>query len=152
MIGCKGTSGGAIYSTISGTGKLTIKDQCQFTGCQATSGSGGAIYTTLSSTNIQGVFISGTGKTTFSLCTATDKGGSIYLELGSGAETKYSLSEASYLTGNNALYGKNLFINAKGDLQAAVPLDSTTTNTKIKLSAGSDQYESDNLNNLMGYD
>jgi predicted outer membrane repeat protein len=33
MSECKGTNGGAIYSTISGAGKLTIKDTNSFTGC-----------------------------------------------------------------------------------------------------------------------
>jgi hypothetical protein len=33
MSGCKGSNGGAIYSTISGSGKLTIKDSCSFEGC-----------------------------------------------------------------------------------------------------------------------
>ncbi|KAA6378928.1 MAG: hypothetical protein EZS28_025545, partial [Streblomastix strix] len=95
---CLAGQGGSIYSTIIGAGKLTISNQCSFENCQSTSGSGGAIYVTLSDDNSGGFYIEGTGKTTFSLCTATDKGGSIYLELGSGAETKYSLSEASYLT------------------------------------------------------
>jgi predicted outer membrane repeat protein len=46
---CSGTSGGAIYSMISGVGKLTIKDGCVFTSCESTSGNGGAIYADITS-------------------------------------------------------------------------------------------------------
>jgi hypothetical protein len=59
---------------------------------------------------------SGTTLTTFSQCTASPLGGAIYLELESGTEDYFNLSGASYSDDNNALYGKSLFVNAKGDL------------------------------------
>jgi hypothetical protein len=42
--GCKGSNGGAIYSVISGTGKIMIDDSSSFTSCESTNGNGGAIY------------------------------------------------------------------------------------------------------------
>ncbi|KAA6362920.1 MAG: hypothetical protein EZS28_041553, partial [Streblomastix strix] len=41
---CSGLNGGGIYSSIDGTGKLTIKDSCSFTSCSSTDGNGGGIY------------------------------------------------------------------------------------------------------------
>jgi hypothetical protein len=87
---CKGTSGGGIYTTISGTGKLSIKNKCSFTSCTCTSGSGGAIYASLSSTSTsaQGIFISGSteeSKTTFTSCTASNSGGGIFFTIATSA-------------------------------------------------------------------
>ncbi|KAA6399461.1 MAG: hypothetical protein EZS28_005011, partial [Streblomastix strix] len=155
MQDCKGTYGGFIYTEISGSGKLTIKDGCSFSGCQATAGNGGAIYAQIKSGTSGGLSITGTTKTTFANCQAlpTDSGlgGAIYLDLASGTETKFDLTGASYSITtnslNNALYGKNLFIKAQGDLQVAVPL-----NQGSKIGAGLDSYEKANLQNLMGYD
>ncbi|KAA6353074.1 MAG: hypothetical protein EZS28_051399, partial [Streblomastix strix] len=114
-------------------------------------GNGGAIYAQIKSGTSGGLSITGTTKTTFTSCQAlpTDSGlgGAIYLDLASGTETKFDLTGASYSTGNNALYGKSLFINAQGDLQVAVPL-----NQGSKIGAGLDSYEYANLDNLMGYD
>ncbi|KAA6390444.1 MAG: hypothetical protein EZS28_014031, partial [Streblomastix strix] len=42
--GCSGLNGGGIYSTIDGTGKLTIKDSSSFTNCYSSHGNGGGIY------------------------------------------------------------------------------------------------------------
>jgi hypothetical protein len=94
------------------------------------SGNGGAIYAVLSGSvaDTGGFFIEvGTDETIFSKCTSSDKGGAIYLELGSGTETKYSLIGVSYSTdtnANSATFGNNLFIKAS-DLQAAVPIHTT---------------------------
>jgi hypothetical protein len=44
MNGCKGSNGGAIYSTINEGGKLYINESSSFTSCESTSGNGGAIY------------------------------------------------------------------------------------------------------------
>ncbi|KAA6362114.1 MAG: hypothetical protein EZS28_042359, partial [Streblomastix strix] len=63
---------------------------------------------------------------------------------------KYDLTGASYSTGNNAQYGKNLFIKAF-DLSATVPMNDASA-TKTKIGAGSDSYEKANPTNLMGYD
>jgi predicted outer membrane repeat protein len=59
MSECSGTSGGAIYSTISGSGKLTVKDGCVFTSCLSTSGNGGAIYADITSATLSQFKISG---------------------------------------------------------------------------------------------
>ncbi|KAA6367732.1 MAG: hypothetical protein EZS28_036741, partial [Streblomastix strix] len=137
MQDCKGAFGGGIYTEISGSGKLTIKDGCSFMGCQATAGNGGAIYAQIKSGTSGGLSITGTTKTTFTSCQAlpTDSGlgGSIYLDLQSGTETKYDLTGASYSTTNinDALYGKNLFIKA-ANLRTAVPIGDST---RIKLGA-----------------
>ncbi|KAA6368184.1 MAG: hypothetical protein EZS28_036289, partial [Streblomastix strix] len=151
MSGCQSKSGGAVYSTISGDGKLTIKDGCQFISCSS-SGNGGAIYAVLNS-GATGIFsITGTSST-FTSCTVSSEsglGGAIYLDLASGTETQYDLTGASYSTAtdklNNAQYGKNLFIKA-ANLRTAVPLSSQT-----KIGAGTDEYEEANPYNLMGYD
>ncbi|KAA6355267.1 MAG: hypothetical protein EZS28_049206, partial [Streblomastix strix] len=44
MSGCSGLNGGGIYSSIDGTGKLTIKESCSFTNCYSSDGNGGGIY------------------------------------------------------------------------------------------------------------
>ncbi|KAA6372117.1 MAG: hypothetical protein EZS28_032356 [Streblomastix strix] len=114
---CSGLNGGAIYSTISGDGKLTINNHCQFTSCLSTE-NGGAIYTSLNGiTGIGGFSITGTAST-FTSCTIpidSGLGGAIYLDIQTGGETKYDITVASYLTGNDAKYGKNLLdqVNSK---------------------------------------
>ncbi|KAA6393212.1 MAG: hypothetical protein EZS28_011259, partial [Streblomastix strix] len=147
---CSGLNGGAIYSTISGDGKLTIKDSCSFTSCTSTSGNGGGIYSILKySISTGGIFIiniTDSTQSTFSLCSASQLGGGIYLDLESGSETKFDLSGASYLTGNNAQYGKSLFIKA-ANLRSAIPIGDAS---RIKIGAGNN--ENNQLNNLMGYD
>ncbi|KAA6364374.1 MAG: hypothetical protein EZS28_040099, partial [Streblomastix strix] len=148
--GCSGLKGGGIYASIDETGKLRIKDSCSFTSCSSTAGSGGAIYSILSdSITLGGIFIQNTTESTqsiFSLCSASQLGGAIYLDLATRTETKYDLTGASYSTNNIAQFGKNLFINAI-NLRSAVPIGSQT-----KLGAGSDSYEKANLINLIGYD
>ncbi|KAA6388693.1 MAG: hypothetical protein EZS28_015780, partial [Streblomastix strix] len=148
---CQSKSGGAVYSTISGDGKLTITNQCSFTSCSSTE-NGGAIYASLSSGASGSVSIIGSAST-FSSCTVSTSsglGGAIYLDLASGTETQYDLTGASYSTGNSAQYGNNLFINAF-DLGAAVPMNDASA-TKSKIGAGLDSYEKANPTNLMGYD
>jgi hypothetical protein len=81
-----------------------------------TNGNGAVINAELSSNNRK---ISIKEDTTFSNCkvdSSTGLGGAIYLSIAEGAEDKFVLSGASYLTGNNAKYGKSLFINALFDL------------------------------------
>ncbi|KAA6354530.1 MAG: hypothetical protein EZS28_049943, partial [Streblomastix strix] len=72
-------------------------------------------------------------------------GGGIYLDLASGTETKYDLTKTSYLTGNNAQYGKSLFIKA-ANLRTAVPMNDAA---RIKLGALNPETD---FYNLMGYD
>ncbi|KAA6387625.1 MAG: hypothetical protein EZS28_016848 [Streblomastix strix] len=145
----QGTGNGAVINAqLNGESKLTIKDGCSFSGCQSI-GSGGAIFATLNSdiTDSGGIFIEGTTLTTFSQCSASQLGGAIYLDISIGAEDKFDLAGASYLTNNYAQYGNNLFINAKDSLRSAAPV-----NQGSKLGAREDSYEKLNLNNLMGYD
>ncbi|KAA6356735.1 MAG: hypothetical protein EZS28_047738, partial [Streblomastix strix] len=96
MSECQGTNGGGIYSTISGSGKLTIKDGCQFSSCSSSNGNGGAIYAVLNSISDNGgIFIINTttsSQSTFNLCEASLLGGAIYLDLSSGTENKYDLT------------------------------------------------------------
>ncbi|KAA6332832.1 MAG: hypothetical protein EZS28_053234, partial [Streblomastix strix] len=142
-----GTGNGAVINAqLNGESKLTIKDGSQFSGCQSV-GSGGAIYAILNSVNNGGIFIGGTSKTSFSSCRSSDKGGCIYIDVGIGSEDKFKFDGASYSSDNEGIYGNNLFINAKGSLRSAVPI-----NQGSKLGAGEDSYEKQNLNNLIGYD
>ncbi|KAA6383691.1 MAG: hypothetical protein EZS28_020782, partial [Streblomastix strix] len=88
-------NGAAINADIKSESKITIKDGCQFTGCQSV-GSGGAIYAILNSVNNGGIFIEGTSKTSFSSCISSDKGGCIYIDVGIGSEDKFKFDGASY--------------------------------------------------------
>ncbi|KAA6365023.1 MAG: hypothetical protein EZS28_039449, partial [Streblomastix strix] len=115
--------------------------------CSCANGNGAAIYASLSSGSSGSVSITGT-ISTFSSCTVSTTsglGGAIYLDLASGTETQYDLTDASYLTGNNAQYGKSLFINAF-DLSAAVQMNDAE---RIKLGALNPETD---FYNLMGYD
>ncbi|KAA6388461.1 MAG: hypothetical protein EZS28_016013, partial [Streblomastix strix] len=152
MSGCSGLNGGGIYSIIDGTGILTIKDSCSFTNCQSTGGNGGAIYSILKdSITSGGIFIinaTDSTQSTFSLCSASQLGGGIYIDIQTGGKSQYDLSGTSYSANNFAPYGKNLFINAV-NLRSAVPVGDPT---RIKIGAGLDSFEKANLINLMGYD
>ncbi|KAA6347401.1 MAG: hypothetical protein EZS28_052030, partial [Streblomastix strix] len=145
-------NGAAINAELNGGSKLTIKDQCSFTSCSSTE-NGGAIYASLSSGASGSVSIIGSAST-FSSCTVSSEsglGGAIYLDLANGTETQYDLTGASYGAGNNAQYGKNLFIKA-ANLRTAVPIHTTESPTKTKIGAIDDEYEKANPTNLMGYD
>ncbi|KAA6371139.1 MAG: hypothetical protein EZS28_033334, partial [Streblomastix strix] len=140
-------NGAAINAELNGASKMTIKDGCQFTSCSCANGNGGAIYASLSSGASGSVSITGSAST-FSSCTVSTTsglGGAIYLDFASGTETKYDLTGASYQTGNDASYGKNLFIKA-ANLRTAVPIGDAT---RIKLGAINPET---NMFNLMGYD
>ncbi|KAA6361900.1 MAG: hypothetical protein EZS28_042573, partial [Streblomastix strix] len=95
---CESKSGGAVYSTVSGSGQLSITNQCQFTSCTSSDGNGGGVYASLSSiSDSGGIYISGTSST-FTSCTSpisSGLGGAIYLDLSIGTESKYDLTGAS---------------------------------------------------------
>ncbi|KAA6401464.1 MAG: hypothetical protein EZS28_003013 [Streblomastix strix] len=72
-------------------------------------------------------------------------GGAIYLYIQIGKEIKYDLTSASYSTGNETQYGKNLFINA-ANLRIAASIGDAS---RIKLGALNPEID---LYNLIGYD
>ncbi|KAA6394165.1 MAG: hypothetical protein EZS28_010311 [Streblomastix strix] len=140
-------SGGSLISYSSSSGNLNI-DGCTFTNIQNTmiNGNGGVISGTLTSTS-GSILITGSAST-FTSCTVPNDsglGGAIYLDIQTDGELKYDLTGASYLTGNNAQFGMNLFINAV-NLRSAVPVGDPT---RIKIGAGNNEYSQ--LTNLMGY-
>ncbi|KAA6374958.1 MAG: hypothetical protein EZS28_029515 [Streblomastix strix] len=138
-------NGAAINSQLNGESKLTIKDGSLFTECQSI-GSGGAIYAIMNIGTSGGIFIEGTTLTTFSQCSASQLGGAIYLDISRGAEEKFDLAGASYLTNNYAQYGKSLFIDAY-DLTQVV-----SQGSQDKLGTLSDSTEILQPEQIMGYD
>ncbi|KAA6344125.1 MAG: hypothetical protein EZS28_052262, partial [Streblomastix strix] len=72
-------------------------------------------------------------------------GGAIYLDIQIRKEIKYDLTSASYSTGNETQYGKNLFINAANLIIAASIEDAS----RLKLGALNPETD---LYNLIEYD
>ncbi|KAA6390010.1 MAG: hypothetical protein EZS28_014464 [Streblomastix strix] len=105
--------------------KSMIKDkECTFANIQnnTVNGNGGVINGIFSNTS-GSLLISGTAST-FTICTVpidSGHGGAIYLEIQIRIEIKYELASASYSTGNETQYGKNLFINA-ANLRIAISI------------------------------
>ncbi|KAA6396677.1 MAG: hypothetical protein EZS28_007792, partial [Streblomastix strix] len=89
---CNSINGGGIYSTISGRGKLTITNQCQFISCSSTAGSGGAIFASLedeSTLYIDDIIFDG--------CTCTQPGNGGALSIHQQFSTsKISISDSSF--------------------------------------------------------
>jgi hypothetical protein len=95
MSECEGTEGGAIHCTITGSGKLSILNECTFTSCCSTSGNGGAIYALLSTATTRGIYIIGTSddlKTSFLSCTASNSGGAIFISIAELATSQFTIT------------------------------------------------------------
>jgi predicted outer membrane repeat protein len=95
--GCKGLNGGAIYSMISGNGKLIVKQTCSFTSCSSVQ-SGGAIYSTLNSGATGDINIDSTSFTSCS-CKQPGNGGALsIIQLTTGNILLNSISFTNCLT------------------------------------------------------